>query len=490
MGGGSKKKNHDKVELCFIGSNSVGVTGSCIYGVFKEEKFLIELGGVQDGTVLENYRANKALLDRIDFENIDYIFGNHFHQDHIMLILGATNRGFKGKIIMNHSTARIAKVLWEDSCHIMENDIKYLRQSKGMKLDHLYKIDDIAETMDCVYEYEESKIHKLSERISFRFLKNNHVLGSTSLEMFFKDDNSRVHKLYYSSDLGTTLVDKYFVFNEFEKCTNTNIAILESTYNSKDREVITKKARKEELKLLENTIVETLTNKRANVIMPCFSADRTQNMLVHIKKIFDKHPELQNIKVYLDGKLTSKVMKIYGELLEGEQKELFDSIINWKNLKMVSDYNTGTRLILSDKEPHLTISSSGMADKGHVLEHIKQAVKNNNDVIIFSGYSSPTSLATRLKEKIVNPNKKNILIEKNNYPFNCNVIELKTFSSHIQRQELINYIKEMNVSDKVILVHGEKKGRDILAKEVMEECMKVNKTTRVVSAERNMIVEF
>jgi predicted metal-dependent RNase len=194
--------------------------------------------------------------------------------------------------------------------------------------------------------------------------------------------------------------------------------------------------------------------------------------------------------VYVDGKLTSKVMKLYDELLEGEQKELFNSIINWKNLRMVSDYNTGTRMIMADTEPHITISSSGMADKGHVLEHIKQSVKSNNDVIIFSGYSSPNSLASRLKEKITNPNKKNILIEKNNYPFNCNVIELKTFSSHIQRQELINYIKEMNVSDKVILVHGEKNGRDVLAKEVVEECMKVNKTTRVISCERNMIIEF
>lgn len=489
MGGGKKKQN-DKVELYFIGNNSVGVTGSCIYGIFKDEEFLLELGGVQDGTILENYRANKALLDKIDFTRIKYIFINHFHQDHEMLVLSAVRRGFNGLIITNHGTARISKVLWEDTCHIMDNDIKYLKQCKGVNAEPLYKNEDVSITMDYIYEHEENVMQKLSNNISFKFLRNNHVLGSTSLELFFKDDSSRIHKLYYSSDLGTSLVDKYFIFDKIDKCTNCNIAIIESTYNSKDREAITKKARKEELKLLEDTIIDTIVNKKGNVVMPCFSADRTQNMLVHLKNIWDKHEELSDIIIYVDGKLTAKVMKLYSETLEGEQKELFDSILNWKNLKIVSEYMTGTKMILGDKNPHLTVSSSGMADKGHVLEHIKASVKSTKDVIIFTGYSSPTSLASRLKEKIINPNKKNILIEKTNYCFNCGIVELKTFSSHIQRQELINLIKEMNVTDKIILVHGEQEGRKQLAIEAMEECMKINKTTRIVSAERNMRIEF
>jgi predicted metal-dependent RNase len=372
----------------------------------------------------------------------------------------------------------------------MDNDVKHLKQNKGVNVEPLYKNEDVPITMEYIYEHEEGVMQKLSENISFKLLRNNHVLSSTSLELFFKDDSSRIHKLYYSSDLGTNLVDKYFVFDKIDKCTNCNLAILESTYNSKDREAITKKARKEELKLLEDTIVNTIINKKGNVVMPCFSADRTQNMLVHLKNIWDKHKELEDVVIYVDGKLTAKVMKIYSEILEGEQKELFDSIFNWKNLKIVSDFMTGTRMILGDKEPHLTISSSGMADKGHVLEHIKASVKSSKDVIVFTGYSSPTSLASRLKEKIINPNKKNILIEKTNYCFNCEVVELKTFSSHIQRQELINLIKEMNVTDKIILVHGEQEGRKDLAKDAMEECMKINKTTRVISAERNMRIEF
>lgn len=485
---GGKKKN-GKVNLHFIGNNATGVTGSCILGIFMDTNFLIELGGVQDGTSLENYRANKSLLDKIDFENISYIFINHFHLDHTMLVLSAFRRGFRGKIITNHKTAIVCKALWEDACHIMDTDIKYLKQTKGVNLEPLYEIDDVSKTIDLIYEYEENIIYKLSDDISFRLLRNNHVCGSTSLELFFKDSSSKIHKLYYSSDLGSTLVNKYFVFDKTDKCVNANISILESTYNSLERKPITKRIRKEELKLLEDTIIDTIINKKRNIIMPCFSADRTQNMLVHLKNIFDKHEELKDIPVYVDGKLTSKIMKIYADILENEQKELFEEILNWKNLRIVSDYVTGTKMILAENTPHVVCSSSGFADKGHILEHIKDCVKKKNDTIIFTGYSSPNSLATRLKEKIKNPNKKNILIEKNNYHFNCNVVELSSFSSHIQRQELINLMKELN-TDKIVLVHGEIEGRKQLAIDSMNALKEVSKTTRVVSAEKNMNIEF
>lgn len=485
----SKKNESNKCQLYFIGNNSVGVTGSCIMGTFKDETFLLELGGIQDGTSLDNYRNNKKLLDKIDFGSIDYIFLDHFHQDHTQLTLAAIRRGFKGKIITNHKTARIVKALWEDACHIMKHDIDYFKQSKGMSLEPLYKNEDVENTMNYICEYAENVMHRLSDNISFRLLRNNHVCGSTSLELFCKDDNSRIHKLFYSSDIGSQTNEKYFVFDEIDKCVNSNLAILESTYNSTERIPITKKARKEDLKLLENTIKDTIINKRARIVMPCFSADRSQNMLVHIKNIFDRNEELKDTTVYLDGKLTSKVMRIYEEILDGDQKELFNEILHWKNLKMVSDYNFGTRSILADKEPYIVCSSSGMADKGHVLEHIKNSVKSKNDTIIFTGYSSPSSLATRLKEKITNPDKKNILIEKVNFPFNCSVVELNSFSSHAQRDELINIMKEMN-TDKIVLVHGEIDGRKQLCKDAMDEIMKVNKTTRVVSAERNIKIEF
>lgn len=484
------KKKENEVTLYFIGGNATNVTGSCIYGEFLNYKFLLELGGVQDGSVESNYRNNDTLLNRIDFENIDFIFLNHFHQDHSMLTCGAIPRGFKGKIITNHETARILKTLWEDSHHIIKEDVNFLRTVKGIKAKHFYNYEDIEETMNHINEYEVNKIHKLNDNISFRLLRNNHVLGSTSLELFLKDNNSRVHKLFYSSDVGSTTVEKYFVYDELDTCHNADIVIHESTYSNSSRQVINKKMRKQELKLMEDTIVDTLINKHGQVVMPCFSCDRTQNILVFIKEIFDKHEELNDIEVVVDGKLTSKIMKVYGELLEGEQLELFEKIISWKNLKIISDFQKETSLVLKDNKSKLILGSSGMCDKGHVLEYIKKCVEGENNTMIFTGYSSPTSLASRIKEKNIYPDKKRIKIEKGMYALNCSVVELHSFSSHIQRQQIIDTIKGMNVNKKIILVHGDANGRKELAEELQRELRKINKTTNVVASKKDMIVEF
>jgi metallo-beta-lactamase family protein len=488
----SKKERNkeDNVFLGFLGSNSVGVTGSCICGDYKNEQFLLELGGVQDGTQLENYRTNKSLIEKINFENINYIFINHFHIDHSMLIPCAIKNGFRGKIITNHKTAMMLRPLLEDSCHINEADVKFLRSTKGIKADPLYIMEHVNNTFDYICEYEENIEYKLSQNISFKLLRNNHVLGSTSLMMYFQAEGTPRKTLFYSSDMGNLSVDKYFVFDEVDKPESCNVAILESTYNDVNREAITKKMRKDDLRKLEEIILDTFLNKKGNLIMPCFSADRTQNILVHVKNIFDNHEELKDIQVILDGKLTSKVMKAYSKVLEGEQKELFDDISNWEQLKQISDYNTGTRMMLADPNPYLCISSSGMADKGHILEYIKSNIRHSKNTIVFSGFSSPSSLASRIKEKVRNPEKKNIVIEKVSYSFNCEVYELTSFSSHVQRRELIEMMKEMKVSNKIILVHGDLNGRRKLANDAMEEIMKENKTTRVVSAERNMTIEF
>jgi metallo-beta-lactamase family protein len=242
--GGKKttnKKKENEAKLYFIGGNSTNVTGSCIYGEFLNYKFLLELGGVQDGSTESNYINNNKLINRIDFENIDFIFLNHFHQDHTMLVPVAVSRGFKGKIITNHETASLLETLWEDSHHVIKDDVNFLRTSKGVKAKPFYSYEDIQKTMNCIFEYEVNTIHKLNENVSFRLLRNNHVLGSTSLELFLKDNSSKVHKLFYSSDVGSTTVDKYFVYDEVDVCKNADIVIHESTYSSSERRVINEK---------------------------------------------------------------------------------------------------------------------------------------------------------------------------------------------------------------------------------------------------------
>lgn len=479
-----KKKNKQGILLHFIGNNAKGVTGSCIYGECDNGfKFLLECGGCQEGTILENYRNNLNLVNQIKFEEIDIIFIEHSHIDHSMLVPVAITKGFKGRIICTCETKELLYPLWEDCSHIMESDCKYLTTKKGYTIEPFYLLPNVIDTMKYIDVYETSKIHNLTDNISFKLLKNNHILGACQLELYYKDNSSHLHKLLYTSDLGNTVVDKHYV-SDIEYAKTANIAIFESTYGKVDR-TITKQDRQEDMRNLKETIENTLFNKHGVAVMPCFSMDRSQNIITYLYELFKDDKRFENIPIILDGRLTTKITEVYEKVLNDTDKKKFEEVLNWKNLKIINDYKD-TRCVMGYQEPQIILSSSGFATNGHIKEYIKKYIVHKNNTIIFSGYASPSSLSGRLREV----GKKYIRIDNGNYKFNCDILVLKSMSSHMQQEQLVSYMKNMNISDEIILVHGDKESRNELKEVATQELSKCDKTTRISIAQKGMKIRF
>ena len=72
-----------------------------------------------------------------------------------------------------------------------------------------------------------------------------------------------------------------------------------------------------------------------------------------------------------------------------------------------------------------------------------------------------------------------VLVIKNK----CSIIILNSYSSHIPRQELINYLKSIN-AEKICLVHGEQDGKIALMQDLNVELAKVCKSTKVVAVNK------
>lgn len=482
----SKKENHNKVKLSFIGGNSNNVTGSCIVGSFKGFNFLLELGMVQGFSKFENYKENWNILNKIDFNNIDVIFVNHFHIDHSGLLSHiGTLPNFKGKVICTTETARMLKPLLEDSARIIEDDCEWLKKSRGINAIEYYKKVHIYNTLDYVREYSLNETHKLNNFISFKLIPNNHVLGSSSLEMYLKDDLGKTHTLFYSSDLGNTVVDKFFVYDNIKYAKKANVAIFESTYGSDRKKTITSKMRKNDIREMKNQMIYTLLEKKGKVIFPSFACDRQENLLVYIKQIIDGDERLKDINVVVDGKLSSKVIDVYSEVLEGEQKELFDSIRNWKNLKINSDYEQ-TRACLMDNTPQILLSSSGMCEAGRIKEYLKKNLPDNKNTILFTGFAPENSIGGKIKSQLQNT----IKIDETTCDIRADIVCLNSFSSHMQKEQILDYCLNMNVSDKYIFTHGEKEGKENIVRELRDELAVHNKTTQVVGSKMGMVVYF
>lgn len=479
-----KNKNKNP-QIKLIGNNAVDVTGSMtLVTTSKGTQILLECGMIQgDRTVEEEYRENANALTKLDLDKIKYCFLMHPHGDHGLLYPRAVAWGMTAKIITTPISAKIIKELWLDGAFINQRNSEYLSKKYKRDMPPLYTIEDVYNTLNNVYEYDYNEIYELDDEVSFCFLKNSHVLGASSLELYIKDDSGRKHKLFYSSDLGNTAIKNRPYLSDMEYCRNANLCVFESTYGDREKQ-ITKKDRVEELKQIEDIITKHCIEYKSKVIIPCFSFSRTQEIMTVLYQIFKDDEKFKDIDFVVDSRLTKNINKVYSEVLTGEDKKLFDEVLSWKNFKIISDYQSETTKVLSDRKPMVIISSSGFCEAGHIRSYLAKYVSNDKCGLIFCGYASNQSLGGRLRSDT-----KTISIDNRVYNKRIKVYVLESFSSHMQKQQLIDYICGIN-TEKVVLVHGSESAKQNLKQACDEKLSKICKTAKIVIGQKNLIENF
>ena len=66
----------------------------------------------------------------------------------------------------------------------------------------------------------------------------------------------------------------------------------------------------------------------------------------------------------------------------------------------------------------------------------------------------------------------------------CQVVNLLSFSSHMQREDLLNYYSDGNF-DKIAVVHSEFKSKVTFCSELQERISKKNKTGKVICVNKS-----
>lgn len=481
----------------FIGNNAIDVTGSCVYIRFWDKDLernihiLLECGTVQGKSIAENFQANLRLMDKIDAKIIDFVIISHINLDHFGMLPALISRGFTGRILMTKESLALGIPMLFDSAFINEKDVEFLNKSKkvkGKNYKPLYTASDVDKTKDYVDTVPLEKMYTLTPNIEVKFIPNQHLIGAVSFTIHFKDLSSRVHKLYYSGDLGNTSFKKHFTYGSQKPTNSATVYLIESTYGSRQKMFTDKNLRKNELKKLEETIEHTILNKHGCVLMPAFSLDRTENLLINLKQILDNNEKLKNTTVVLDGKLSNDLLDIYEKICEGVNKEEIDEIIQWKNLIRVREYKDTVKM-LEECDDKIIISSSGMASNGRVLSYLKKLLPYKRNTIVFSGFASSNTNAYKIKHKN-ETGQKTIKVDGSICLMNAEVLVLDSFSSHIQRDTLLSFIRKTNVSDGVYLIHGELNGREELKEDLekmySDDCV----STKVIIPKKNQVIYF
>ena len=456
------------MKITFLGATKI-VTGSNFLVEAAGKKFLVDCGLYQGKAELEeqNYRE-------FDYNpaEIDFMLLTHAHIDHSGRIPKLYNDGFKGPIYAHKATCDLCQIMLPDSGHIQEMEAEWKNKKRIRKGQQtrgpLYTAEDALKCMEIFVPVKYDEIIQVSENIYVRFNDAGHMLGSSTIEIWAKEDGKET-KAVFSGDLGNNDIP---LLSEPTMIDNCDYLVMESTYGSR---LHIRNDQKAELFL--KIVSETIDNG-GTVVIPSFAVGRTQEILYEINKIKEnRHDEeflreyrtLMKVPVYVDSPLAISATQVFKEnmdLFEDEVKEEMESGNNpleFPGLKFTQTADESKALNESN-EPSIIISASGMCDVGRIKHHLKHNIWNPKSTILFVGYQAPGTLGY----EIVNGAKK-VTIFGEEFAVNARIEYIEGYSGHADQEWLMNFVYSFyNKPKHIFLVHGEEESQEVLRNKILE----------------------
>lgn len=478
-------KKNKEVKLEIIGGNATGVTGSCTKIDFYGRTILFEIGMIQDNsTILGNYRDNCSILNKIKPKKIDMVILGHCHCDHIGLVPMLFSRGNTNvKIIVPKDSKCILKEMWSDTAYINERDVEVLNRKGEKQYTPLYTQNEVDMAVNNVMEVNIGNIIKLDDNISIRYTPAGHILRSCQTELYINGGN-HTRKVLFTSDLGNKLIENKKVFVEnLENIASCQICIGESTYGRRNGSMTKKDIKLDEEKM-KTVINQFCIDNKHRVLIPTFSLDRLPFILWELYKMFGEDEKF-TVPVLVDSPLANRLLDCYSSILDGEVKEKFDEMMSWKNIQRIITPED-SKAAIADNNAKIICSSSGMLNAGRSVRWVQSILPNENDCILCVGYAGVDTLAYRIKN---GAGQKTININGKPYKNRCQIVDLHSYSSHMQHEDLVNYYKGINC-EKIVLVHGDDKARIELKEDLENVLSDMCKSTRVIIANKGMKISL
>jgi len=459
------------IKISFIDeSASEDVTGSCVYIETPNHKILLDAGLAQSNDRYKDFLVNNRKTKEFKAKEIDTVFISHLHSDHSLACPKLYKNGFKGTTIIPNGNLGILKTMAYDSAYISERDILVINSQHNKNYEPLYSTSDVDIMLKNTIEYPiGEKIH-IDDELSFEFIPSGHLLYGCQIVLYITVNNT-TKVIGYTGDIGNSKIKNHFVGN-FEKIKYADVLIGEATYGDRPDLKTGLKERRTDINKLESIIDMQVHEMKGRVIIPSFAQSRIQQLSLMIYELY-KDKEWQP-KVYIDSPLAIQIFKDYEKVLDGEDKELFDELLNWDKLIFVKESEDSKALVASN-EPCVVLSTAGMCQVGRVRHHLKSVVSNPNATVLFVGFSTEGSLASLLKNNKI----KTITIDTKEYKCRCSSYSLKSLSGHAPFKQLVDYYTSVNCN-KIILHHGSQKAKETLAEELRKQLEKKCKTTKVV----------
>lgn len=457
------------MKITFLGATKT-VTGSNFLVEGAGKKFLVDCGMYQ-GKAEEEFENEQPFS--FDVNEIDFVLLTHAHIDHSGRIPKLYKEGYRNPIITTKASCDLCSIMLPDSGHIQEMEAEWKnkkRKRKGQEaIEPMYNAEIAEQCLEIFRPVQYNEIIEIDENIHVKFNDAGHMLGSSIIEVWIKENNEE-KKLVFTGDLGNNDIP---LLSEPTLISEADYLIMESTYGGRLHIRNDEKAQE-----FLNIVYETIQNG-GTVVIPSFAVGRTQEILYelnnlkdtsHSKEFTEKYNVLMKTPVYVDSPLAISATEVFMEnmeLFDKETQKLIksgDNPLEFPGLKFTRTADE-SKALNEQNQPSIIISASGMCEVGRIKHHLKHHIWNPNSTILFVGYQAPGTLG----RKIVDGEKK-VKIFGEEIAVHAKIEYIEGYSGHADQIALLEFIFGFSKKPKhIFLVHGEPEGQEILKEKILKE---------------------
>ncbi|MEL7491922.1 MAG: MBL fold metallo-hydrolase [Pseudomonadota bacterium] len=423
------------------------VTGSCYWIKGDGFSFLVDCGTFQGSKSLKELNYDAFPFSPAE---IDFVLLTHAHIDHSGLIPKLIREGFEGPIYATEGTRDLVSFMWPDSGYIQETEVKFLnqkREQRGRKtVEPIYTRLEGEDAAKRVTVIEYDQWIEVSENIRARFWNAGHILGAASIEIEIpiNGPETKSARILFSGDLGP----EHKLFHpDPDGPRHLDFLVCEATYGDRLRPALDIYSRR---KRLGEEINKALKNGEGVLVIPAFSVERTQELLLDIDSLM-KIGDINDSLVFLDSPLAIRATKTFAshasdledinasKALVGNENFIFTETV--QESKRINSYANGV----------IIIAASGMCEAGRIRHHLKRRLWQDNTTIMMVGFQAAGTLGRLLLE-----GKKTVRIQGETVQVDARIVDLDIYSGHADAEGLQDWVLErLPVHGDIFLSHGE-----------------------------------
>ncbi len=448
--------------LTFLGAART-VTGS---------KHMLEVGGHRMLVDCGLFQGLKDLRERnwqplpIRATEIDAVVLTHAHLDHSGYLPRLVSQGFRGRIFCTPGTADLARIVLADAARIQEEDAERANRkgyTKHRPAQPLFTERDADRAMALLQPVGYERPVPVIPGVTAEFINAGHLLGSAYARVRVEPAGKTI---LFGGDLGRYARP---VLPDPSPVPEADVLLVESTYGDRVHEPDDDGAK------LARIISET-AHRGGKVIIPAFALGRVEELLYWIKRLEDRKA-IPQLPVYVDSPMASAVLAQYRKRANELDAELSHpgagplaraahglSLFATARLKVVTAIKDSQQ-VQEAKEAAVIISSSGMATGGRVLHHLKRALPDPANTVLFAGYQAAGTRGRALREGATTTR-----IHGEDVPVRARIEVLDSMSAHADANEIMRWLGGFTRPPTVTcLVHGEPAPMDTLKARIERE---------------------